>query len=196
MNAPVSYARLAPNRAEADAFLDYLDPIGAFAFQLFDDDKARHDKGRARVLIGRLDEHFAALTAANRDRCGVYVTINETDGKGRTIANIVRVRKHFIEVDGTMTLDEIQFTADQYGLGQIGWANESSPGKFHVYWNVADDVQRDLTGFTRRQKQLAKLFNSDPSCTDLPRVLRIPGFYHQKAKPFMVRAVLKGGGRS
>ncbi|MEI6601580.1 MAG: DNA-primase RepB domain-containing protein, partial [Comamonadaceae bacterium] len=63
---------------------------------------------------------------------------------------------------------------------------ESSPGKWHCYY-FTNDCQ--LSEFTTRQKQIALKFNSDPSVNDLPRVMRLPGFWHQKDTPFMTRIV-------
>lgn len=173
----------------AREFLNFLDADAEdfatpFAFQTYDDDKER--KGPARTLVGTLDAHLASLTTANRDRYAVHVNINDTGGKRRGATNVVRVRKHFVEIDGTKKLNAILKLGKAAGL-TVARVNELSPGKFHVYWNVADDVQSDLTGFTRRQKQLAKLFSGGRESVDLSRVLRLPGFYHQKGKPWLVR---------
>lgn len=179
--------------AEARAFLEFLDPdaVGLalpFAFQTYDDNKSRADKAGARTYIGTIDQQGGKLAAANRAGYAVHVTINDTAGEARTAANVCRVRKHFVEIDGTMRRDRIAKLAETIGL-KIAWINELSPGKYHVYFNVADDAARDLAGFTRRQKQLAKVFNGGPESVDLPRVLRVPGFWHQKGKPFQVRCV-------
>jgi hypothetical protein len=61
---------------------------------------------------------------------------------------------------------------------------DSSPGKWHAYWLVTGVVLGD---FTALQKDLAARFGGDPSVHDLPRVMRLPGFFHRKADPFMVR---------
>jgi hypothetical protein len=54
---------------------------------------------------------------------------------------------------------------------------KSSEGKYHIIWCVADAL---LPGFKETQKQVAAVFESDDSVCDLPRVLRLPGFPHQK----------------
>jgi hypothetical protein len=63
---------------------------------------------------------------------------------------------------------------------------QSSPGKFHAYWLVNDLPLVDFSGF---QKALAHRFSGDPSVCDLPRVLRVPGFLHRKAEPFLTHLV-------
>lgn len=186
-------ATLNVKRQDAESFLYFIDPDAAtfgeaFAFQTYDDNKTR--KGPARTLIGTLDQHITTLAAANRAGYAVHVTINDTAGKARRAENVVKVRKHFVEIDGTMRRDRIMKLAETVAL-RPAWINESSPGKYHVYFDVADDVARDLAGFTRRQKQLAALFCGGKESVDLSRVLRMPGFYHSKGKPFMVRCVFK-----
>jgi hypothetical protein len=39
------------------------------------------------------------------------------------------------------------------------------------------------------QKDLAARFSGDPKVCDLPRVMRLPGFYHRKAAPFLTRII-------
>ena len=50
------------------------------------------------------------------------------------------------------------------------------------YWLVHHVELKDFAGY---QKMLAKRFGCDPSINDLPRVLRLPGFVHRKAEPFL-----------
>jgi putative DNA primase/helicase len=176
---------------ETSAFLDFLgDGLGSYAFQTYDDDKGRNDKERGRTYIGTFEDRRRELVTENRARFAVHVTINDTAGKSRRAANVVSVRKQFVEIDGAHSLDEIHEIARTSFL-DIAWINESSPGKYHVYFNIAGDVAADLQGFKKRQKQLAALFDGGVESVDLPRVLRLPGFYHHKGDPFMVRAVYK-----
>lgn len=70
---------------------------------------------------------------------------------------------------------------------------ESSPGKHHAYWIIEDILP--LNEFKPCQKALANLLGSDPKICDLPRVMRVPGFLHQKGQPFIVREVFNSGKR-
>jgi Protein of unknown function (DUF3987)/RepB DNA-primase N-terminal domain len=63
---------------------------------------------------------------------------------------------------------------------------ESSRGHFHVYWRVSDV---ELDQFADLQKALAARFGGDPAVCDLPRVMRLPGFYHCKGEPRLVTIV-------
>jgi hypothetical protein len=67
---------------------------------------------------------------------------------------------------------------------------ESSPDRWHSYWLVDGLPLKD---FCRHQKQVAAKFNGDPSVHDLPRVMRVPGFFHHKGEPFMSRLVRPEG---
>jgi putative DNA primase/helicase len=61
---------------------------------------------------------------------------------------------------------------------------ESSPGKWHAYWLVSDSP---LEQFKPLQQALAQRFNGDKAVCDLPRVMRLPGFLHQKGEPVLTR---------
>src|SRR5262249_3325408 len=63
---------------------------------------------------------------------------------------------------------------------------ETSPGRYHGYWLVAG---ARLENFKSIQQRLAKLMAGDLSVCDLPRVLRLAGFPHQKnpTQPFLVK---------
>jgi len=62
--------------------------------------------------------------------------------------------------------------------------NETSPGRFQAVWFVADCR---LDQFTGMQKALAVRFEGDLAVIDLPRVVRVPGFWHMKGKPQLSR---------
>jgi putative DNA primase/helicase len=171
--------------SEADMQLSLLDFGGKFTFQLFDDSPKKNPK-LARILHGTLDEVTPALVRANQAGCGVFVCINETDLKGRSAANVKRVRSLFLDLDGAPI-------APVFKWRKPNMVVESSPGKYHCYFFVDDAIASDLDGFRERQLKLAKRFDGDPSMADLPRVLRLAGFYHKKGEPFRSRII---GGQS
>jgi len=153
----------------AEAFLQLLDPHAKlFTFQTFDDDKDRKDTRLLRVLHGSLEEHWTELVALNEKGAGIFITVNETDGRARRNENIVRVRAIFQDDD-----DGFQGT---YPLAPSIQVN-SSPGKFQRYWlcsGVTDEQFRTL------QNRLIQSFGCDKNVKDLARVLRLPGFFHRK----------------
>jgi RecA-family ATPase len=167
-------------QAEAERFLAALAPGATrFTFQTFDDNKDRKDGSLARVIHGTLAEHWDDLQRLNAQGAGIFITVNATDFKGRTAKNVVSVRALFADLDGA-PLGPVLASAP---APQI--IVESSPDKWHSYW-LARDIA--LKEFTILQKALATRFGGDPAVHDLPRVMRLPGFVHQKsATPFVTR---------
>lgn len=158
-----------------DQFLAAIDASGDFLFQTFDDDGKRKDIKRAIVT-----RDMSRLPAMSRKQAGIFFTVNQsrgTSGKGaRKAENIVRVRALFADFDGIELPKE--------------WSLEpsaivsSSPGKYHIYWIVDGDFPLDE--FTVAQQAIVAMFGSDNKVVDLPRVMRLPGYLHQKGDPFMV----------
>ena len=175
---------LPPDRDQAERFLRLLDEDAErFTFQTFDDSKDRKDHRLVRVLHGTLAEHWQELCRLNEAGAGIFVTVQETDLRGRKKENIVRVRAIFQE-------------ADRPGCPELPTPAhievESSPGKFHRYI-LLDDCPLD--GFGPLQESLVESFGSDPNAKDLARVLRLPGFFHQKDpdRPHLVRITAESG---
>ena len=174
----------------AAAFLSELDPLcDHFTFQTFDDSPDKR-KALATVLHGTLADHAARLSVLNRQGAGVFVTANETDLKGRAKGNIIRVRSLFVDHD-TADPDRLQTLADKLEQWPPSCIVESSPGKHHFYWWAS----LPLAEFADAQARMIAWHGSDPAVKDLPRVMRLPGFYHQKGEPFRVQMIHQSGER-
>lgn len=179
-------ANLIPDISQAERFLSTLDPTAdfrslvsgypdGFSFQTFDDSKARKDHTLARVLHGTLDQVSPTLKAYNQRGAGVFVTISETDGAGRKLDNIVRVRAIWQEDDSG---EGVALPLEPHII------TETSPNKYHRIILV--------DGLTFEQHQqiqntLVSHYGSDKNAKDLARVLRLPGFWHLKGDPFQVK---------
>ncbi len=162
--------------AEAQRFLKMLDPAtDECTFQTFDDSDEKRPH-LARVFHGTLEQYASSLSRLNERGAGIFVTINQTDLHGRKAENITMVRKYFLDTDGA-PIEPIK-NAAQTGKIMPSCLVESSHGNTHVYFNA--DCKLDE--FTPIQSALANKFGTDKSVIDLPRVLRLPGFYHQKIK--------------
>nr|WP_213396240.1 AAA family ATPase [Yoonia sp.] len=177
----------APDRREAEKFLATLDPSAQqFTFQTFDDNHDRRDKSLAKVFNGTLDQYFDTLAAYSARGAGIFVTINETDLRGREKHNVTRIRAVFVDTDGAPQ-EPIDAAIPHIVV-------ESSPGKYHDYWLVKDCP---IEAFTPYQIKLSEIYGTDDGVKDLPRVLRLPGFVHQKidskkgliGTPFMVKVI-------
>lgn len=159
----------------AERFLQGLDPAGVFCFQTFGD--RVKDPDLVRTLHGTFAEHRDELFRLNRQGAGIFVTVNQTDGIGRKAANIVAIRAVFLDLDGAPLPED--WPIDPHLI------IESSPGKWHVYWLISEGFPP--AQFEAVQKALANRYEGDSSVCDLPRVMRIPGFVHQKKEPFQSR---------
>jgi hypothetical protein len=169
-----------PDLDQARAFLNKLDDSAtSWTFQTFDDDSDRKDQSLARVYHGTLDQHAASLADMQAKGAGVFVTVNETDGKGRKASNVTRIRALFLDLDGA-PLDPVRAWEEPHIIC------ETSPGRWHTYWSVKDCP---LDAFKPAQKDLIAAFGGDKSVHDLPRVMRLPGFWHLKSDPVMVRTI-------
>jgi hypothetical protein len=175
---------VARRKAEAERFLSLLDEeADAFTFQTFDDLDGRKSANLAGIRHATLESAWAWLDAMNQAGAGVFVTVCETNGKGRKIGDITRVRAVFADFDPPKTAA----APEQYPLPPV-WQVESSPGKRHAYWSV-DGLALDE--FKPTQKAIIAALGSDPAPNDLPRVMRLPGFFHMKnpAAPHLVTLI-------
>ena len=167
-------------RKHTDRFLNRFP--GKKTFQTFDDKKGPDGKGRGRLAkIIHDDETY--LKNINDQGAGVFLTINETDGKGRETRNITKVRAIYVDLDGADVNPVLQEMPHM--------VVESSPGKFHGYWLVKDFP---LEAFKATQQRLIKKFGGDKAVCDLPRVMRVPGYVHHKGEPFTTQIVFEHHG--
>lgn len=156
----------------AAEFLGVLDGGDGLTFQTFADERGHPNaKALVRVLHGDFDTHRDHLRRLNDAGAGVFVMVNRGDGKGRATGNVVGVRALFVDLDGAPLAPVLEAGLSPHIVV------ESSPARWHAYWLVRDFP---LDEFKNAQQRLAALFNGDRAVCDLPRVMRIPGFLHQK----------------
>jgi len=129
---------------------------------------------------GTLKDHAKKLARLNKGHAGIFFGVNANDGQGFKTANIVSTCCVFVDLDGAPLANLDRLPIRPHAI--IG----TSPGKWHAYWFV---IGLPLDQFKLLQKRLAALIEADPSVCDLARIMRLPGFYHQKDpdNPFLVR---------
>lgn len=167
---------LKPNLEIAQKFLSTLsrtDQDDIFTFQVFPENS---QGGLPKILHGPFEDLKGELTVANQNGCGIFVTVNCTDGKGRKKENIVAVRAIFVDLDGSPLQPILESSLEPHMI------LESSPERYHAYW-IVEGVRNEE--FTPMQKALALRFGGDSQVCDLSRVMRVPGFFHLKKTPFM-----------
>lgn len=128
---------------------------------------------RPQILHGPHPAVQRRLEALNADGHGIFHCVNHTNLQGRRAENVTAISAYFVDLDGAPmpTVWPLPPTATV----------ESSPGRYHAYWRVTN---APLDQFERVQKHLALLLDGDDKVHDLPRVMRLPGYQHQKAEPF------------
>jgi putative DNA primase/helicase len=168
---------LEPDLNQAQAFLALLAGDTPVTFQTFDDG-ADKNRALARILRGTLEEHGDTLANLNAQGAGVFVMANRGDGLGRKAENVTGIRALFVDLDGAPLEPVLACGLEPHIV------IESSPERYHAYW-LTDDCQLDR--FTPLQAAIAAKFDGDRVVKDLPRVMRLPGFWHQKGEPFQTR---------
>jgi hypothetical protein len=176
---------IAPDIEEARRFLSMIAPDGNAVFQTFDDDEGRKEnEPDVSAKLARTTRSFDALKGYNEKRAGVFVTINEVEGDRRKADKVTRVRSLFADFDGVELPDVWDV--------EPSLIVNTSPAKFHVYWLCSDTFPKEE--FSDAQHAIAAHFGTDPVVCDLPRVMRLPGFWHRKNDAYQVR-IIEGDGR-
>jgi hypothetical protein len=158
------------DHAAVKRFLELLtgSPNSAVCFRIFDDKKG----GAAKSLRGTLADNLTALKRKQLEGCGVFVVINEGGDKD---AEITRVRALFVDFDNAPLPERWHVRPH--------WITNTSPGKHQAFWFVRN---LPVAEFRAAQLRLAARYGGDPAVSNPSRVMRVPGFMHQKGKPFAV----------
>jgi hypothetical protein len=172
------------DRAEGEAFLQWLDPESdRFTFQTIDNSPAKREE-LGRTFTETLDKVWPTLCEYSRNGCGIYVTINRTDLKGRKERNVTAVRALFADLDKVPATNLRRLPLKPQWAQRTskhdparGPESDDNRRKIHAFWKV-EGVSLDE--FPALQKRLAELLGSDPTISDLPRVMRLPGFLNRK----------------
>lgn len=167
--------RLEPRgRTDAAGFIEALAYGAPVTFQTFDD--RGQDRSLARIFHGSYEDVKGALRSLNEQGAGVFVCVAQTDGNGRRAENVTRLRALFTDDDGPGHRAFRRCCPPSFIVRSVGGP--------HCYWRLKYGERLDRFGHA--QKQLARFFGTDPKVCDLPRVMRVPGFWHHKGEPQMV----------
>lgn len=125
----------------------------------------------AHIYNGSLTTYAETLRARNMDGAGIFVTVQETNLKGRRADCITAARAVFIDADDH---EERTFALPPSVIVR-------TPNGQHAFWLL--ERGQPLAELPEIQKDLAAWYTTDPSVCDLPRVMRIPGYMHCKGEP-------------
>lgn len=140
----------------------------------------RKDGARPALRFrGTLGDCWDRLNEENAAGAGIFVTINETDGAGFTASHVRALRALFVDDDsGRLAAGDFAAAGLAGRPGLTPSLVVQSEAGVHAYWFL--EPGEALEDFTPAQTALAAKFGTDGKVKDLPRVLRCPGFYHQK----------------
>lgn len=160
---------------EAQVFIDFIAFGTQTTFQVFGESPS--STVRPTIIHGYNPQNFERIFQYNEAGAGVFMMVNEGDGKGRKGENVTSIRAFFLDLDknGDTCLQKISDLPKEVRPHII---IQSSPGKYHVYWRIKEGFP--LERFSEIQGALADKFGGDPTVKDLARVMRIPAFYHHK----------------
>ncbi len=156
-------------------------------FQTFSSVKGNGD---GETIVGNWSAEIAAqLVTANALGLNVSMAINRIDGGRRRNDAVKKVHAVWVDIDEPtekMSRDDLFATLLSLRV-QPHLIVESSPGRFHVYWRVADCT---VAEFRAIQKALADKLGGDPNICDEARAMRVPGtLNHKRTPPYLVNVV-------
>lgn len=174
------------SREDLAAFLSVV-PADQRTWQTFDDKRLangvpRRTRRLARVLHGFLESVEPTLHWLNTPEvgAGVYITGNYTDGHGRATHNITRIAAMIADLDHGLP--------PNFPLAPA-LVVETSPGKFQAWWHLAGEDTLTCEEHRGIHERLVADYGADPRASGIARVYRVPGFWHLKREPFLVRIV-------
>ncbi len=165
----------------------FLDALGAsddqLSWQTFDD--AKLDGGLVWTAIALFSAAAQRLRKLAARGAGVFVTPNVVDPKATDAPN----KRNVVAARAV-------FTDNDYGPPPRGYRGVPAPTMVvasaagpQTYWMLGETA--DLATAGRIQRHLAITLSADPAAADPARVVRLPGFPHQKnpERPFDVRLI-------
>ena len=99
--------------------------------------RAIHDTNKqvpAIPMRGTLSQVWQALVSWNDEGYGIFATPAAMDGQGRELGNVSYIRAHYVDLDDLDAQQQYERAAAAHPAP--GFAVQSSPRKFHVYWPV------------------------------------------------------------
>ena len=174
---------------------DFLSHFPGSSIQIYDDKLKEKKQENLPILQGRTlgwakNIKKEDLQAFNKEGYAITFTPNsQKDGK-RGSKKTDAINAWFVDIDDKKdeSGESVYPKSEQYNrlLSKPGvhpsFIVESKNG-YHAYF-LARDAK--VENFKKINQAIAKYYGGDTSCVDTSRVLRLPGFYHQKEKPFKV----------
>lgn len=149
------------------------------------------DKGKDKSLVSHgSPKTFTSekLQDLNQRGAGIFFTPNKFSTRRK--ADLCEgINSWFMEIDDASIDEQWERVTNAPIMPSLVVKTRNS---LHSYY-LAEDATKE--NFTKIQKGLIEYFGADPSCKDISRVLRIPGYYHNKKDPHMVEIVWEAGNK-
>lgn len=154
---------------------------GRINIRIFSDKKGTGFKGKNLSFnIKDFQSKSKVLMAHNEANRGIFFVVNSGGNSDRKIN---KINAQFFECD-TLSLEEQLENISKFPLEPSIIVQTKK--SLHVYFLIKNGK---VEKFRDIQKKLAKHFNGDGSCINESRVMRVPGFYHCKEEPVMVKCI-------
>lgn len=118
----------------------------------------------------------------NDKGCGIFHVVNDYEGR-RVIENLKRINYWFADLDTGTKVEQLARIATHLKPTRVV---ETRKG-FHVYWKAIDATLGNWNRIVRWA--VVPALCADPRASDPLRLLRVPGYYHHKGEPFLVRTI-------
>lgn len=143
------------------------------------------NRGAIRIEARNRAELLNQASSWNRKGFGIFWTLNAFAGP-RQITHLERINAWAVDMDAG-TKEEQRAKLNGSPL-KPSFVVETRRG-YQAYWNAKDGLPAHWNGIVL--ERLVPYFGADKNARDLARILRVPGFLHQKdpARPFVVRVV-------
>jgi hypothetical protein len=139
------------------------------------------DKSAPTILLrGTLSDLWMRIQSEQARGYGVFMVINEGGNKD---SEILRVRAVFVDGDDIFLPEKWHVPPD--------FIVQRDETHWHAYWRVLD---LRVDQFKAVQQRLAAHYGTDTAICNPSRVMRIPGFLHQKGQPTRVKLIDQTGG--
>lgn len=146
-------------------------------------EKDKEEKSQSRIL---------EMTGINLEKCeklqsmlpyGVYFSVNPMEPGKRDKSSVKKIQTWICDIDDQNKGHQLELI--EKAPLKPSLVVESVHG-FHLYYLAESDLTEEE--FENGNWWLKNYYNGDPKvCRDTARVLRIPGFYHQKGDPILVK---------
>jgi hypothetical protein len=144
---------------------------------------------RVKIVRGSISKKYLELEGYNLEGRKILFAANETDGRGTKKGNIVRLRAYWADLDNKLA-------RQKFDIGSITpnpTAVVRTANGAHLHWlldkfiECNDETMIDHEHNLRRIQAGLALFGADPNVCNVNACLRMPGYYHHKGAPTLVR---------